>query len=249
MNTLVCRPSAFDSITSDATGPCRGPNRHEPKPVRRGYTCSFAAEVRFCRQERAMRLAKSRRTAKRVGSPDEAIVRESGLAKPQPSRTGEKCVSVYLSPEKWLELKILAVTTDTTIDALMRRAADRVLAELKPKPAKRPGGKRREAEARSGKEGRVTVLNVDRHPEVRAKRASKDAGRGARAVVLRGSRWARAPQDDGQQQLRFICPALRPWRGFACNCRPRRPGPGFCLSWRRARRGRRNPSAGRASSR
>jgi hypothetical protein len=65
-----------------------------------------------------------------------------GLAKPRPSRTGEKCVSVYLSPEKRSELKILAVTTDTTIDALMRRAADLVLAELKPKPAKGPGSKR-----------------------------------------------------------------------------------------------------------
>jgi hypothetical protein len=91
-----------------------------------------------------MRLAKNRGSAKRVRSPDEAIVREIGLAKPQPSRTGEKCVSVYLSPEKWRELKILAVTTDTTIDALMRRAADLVLAELKPKAAKRPGSKRSE---------------------------------------------------------------------------------------------------------
>jgi hypothetical protein len=89
-----------------------------------------------------MRLAKNRRYGKRVRSPDEAIVCEIGIAKPQPSRTGEKCVSVYLSPEKWRELKILAVTTDTTIDALMRRAADRVLAELKPKPAKRLGCKR-----------------------------------------------------------------------------------------------------------
>lgn len=89
-----------------------------------------------------MRLAKNRRYAKRVRSPDEAIRRESGVAKPQPSRAGEKCVSVYLSPEKWRELKILAVTTDTTIDALMRRAAHLVLAELKPKPAKRPGSKR-----------------------------------------------------------------------------------------------------------
>jgi hypothetical protein len=89
-----------------------------------------------------MRLAKSRRYRKRVGSPDEAIRGESGLAGPHPSRTGEKCVSVYLSPEKWRELKILAVTTDTTIDALMRRAAELVLAELRPKPAKRPGSKR-----------------------------------------------------------------------------------------------------------
>jgi hypothetical protein len=110
--------------------------------VRRAYTRSFAAEARFCRQERAMRLAKNRRTGKRVRSPDEAIVREGGLAKPQPSRTGEKCVSVYLSPEKWRELKILAVTTDTTIDALMRRAAELVLAEHNSKLPKRPSSKR-----------------------------------------------------------------------------------------------------------
>jgi hypothetical protein len=59
--------------------------------------------------------------------------------KPQPSRTGKKSISVYLSPDKWRELKILAATTDTTIDALMRRGVDLVLAEHKGKPAKRPG--------------------------------------------------------------------------------------------------------------
>jgi hypothetical protein len=57
----------------------------------------------------------------------------------QPSRTGKKSVSVYLAPDKWRELKILAATTDTTIDALMRRGVDLVLAEHKGKPAKRPG--------------------------------------------------------------------------------------------------------------
>jgi len=84
-----------------------------------------------------MRLAKSRRTAKRVGSPDEAIVRESGLAKPQPSRTGKKSVSVHLSLENWREVKILAITTDTTIDAIMRRAVDLVVAEHKAELPKR----------------------------------------------------------------------------------------------------------------
>ena len=42
-----------------------------------------------------------------------------------------------------------------------------------------------------------TVLNVHRHPEVRAKRASKDDGPGASTRILRGSRCARAPQDEG----------------------------------------------------
>jgi predicted transcriptional regulator len=58
----------------------------------------------------------------------------------QPSRSGMKSVSVYLSPEKRRELKILAATTDTTIDALMRRGIDLVLAEHKGKAANRPGG-------------------------------------------------------------------------------------------------------------
>ena len=90
-----------------------------------------------------MRAPKNRRYEKHVRSPKGAVRRESGLAEPQPSRAGEKCVSVYLSPQKRRALKILAVTTDTTIDALMRRAADLVLAERKPKPAKRPGSKRK----------------------------------------------------------------------------------------------------------
>jgi hypothetical protein len=62
--------------------------------------------------------------------------------KPHSSRTGEKSARVYLSPEKRRDLKILAVTTDTTINALMRRAVDLVLAEHESKPAKRPGSKR-----------------------------------------------------------------------------------------------------------
>ncbi len=39
-------------------------------------------------------------------------------------------------------------------------------------------------------------LNLNPHPEVRAKRASKDVGRGAAACTLRGSRFARAPQGE-----------------------------------------------------
>src|ERR1700723_2549049 len=38
-----------------------------------------------------------------------------------------------------------------------------------------------------------------RHPEVRAKRASKGDGPGASAGILRGPRSARAPQDDGSK--------------------------------------------------
>jgi hypothetical protein len=53
--------------------------------------------------------------------------------KPQPSRIGKKSVSVHLSLEKWREVKILAITTDTTIDAIMRRALDLVVAEHKAK--------------------------------------------------------------------------------------------------------------------
>jgi DNA-binding transcriptional LysR family regulator len=41
-----------------------------------------------------------------------------------------------------------------------------------------------------------SALNLDRHPEARAKRASKDVGRGAAACTLRGSRSARAPQGE-----------------------------------------------------
>jgi hypothetical protein len=40
------------------------------------------------------------------------------------------------------------------------------------------------------------------HPEARAQRASKDVGRGARACILRGSRCARAPQDEVSRQAR-----------------------------------------------
>src|SRR6202045_5470632 len=41
-----------------------------------------------------------------------------------------------------------------------------------------------------------------RHPEVRAKRASKGDGPSPSAGILRGSRCARAPQDDGTSALR-----------------------------------------------
>lgn len=60
--------------------------------------------------------------------------------KPQHSRTGMKSVSVYLSPEKRRKVKILAAMTGTTINALMRRAVDFVLAEHKGKPRKRRRG-------------------------------------------------------------------------------------------------------------
>jgi ribosomal protein L1 len=64
--------------------------------------------------------------------------REHETVKPQPSRIGKKSVTVYLPEDKWRELKVLAATTDTTIDALMRRGVDLVLAEQKTsKPPKR----------------------------------------------------------------------------------------------------------------
>ena len=52
-------------------------------------------------------------------------------SKPQPSRTGKKVVTVYLSESVWRELKVLAAKTDTTIDGLMRRGLDHVFAEHK----------------------------------------------------------------------------------------------------------------------
>ena len=57
--------------------------------------------------------------------------REHDTIKPQPSRIGKKSVTVYLPEANWRELKILAATTDTTIDALLRRGVDLVLAERK----------------------------------------------------------------------------------------------------------------------
>lgn len=60
--------------------------------------------------------------------------------KSQHSRTGMKSVSVYLSPEKRRKVKTLAAATGTTINALMRRAVDLVLAEHKGKPRKRRRG-------------------------------------------------------------------------------------------------------------
>ena len=47
----------------------------------------------------------------------------------QPSRVGKKVVSVYLSESVWRDLKLLAVKTDSTIDALVRQGIDRIFAE------------------------------------------------------------------------------------------------------------------------
>jgi hypothetical protein len=69
--------------------------------------------------------------------PQYSMAREP--TKLQPLRSGRKSVSVYLPPEKWREVKILAAATDTTVNALMRRAVDLVLAEHKAKARKRPG--------------------------------------------------------------------------------------------------------------
>jgi protein ImuB len=47
---------------------------------------------------------------------------------------------------------------------------------------------------------RQSELNIDRHPEVRAQRASKGDGPNASAGILRGPRHARAPQDEGDME-------------------------------------------------
>jgi hypothetical protein len=47
----------------------------------------------------------------------------------QPSRSGKKAVAAYLPKSVWRDAKMLAVRTDTTIDAIMRRGLDLVFAE------------------------------------------------------------------------------------------------------------------------
>jgi antitoxin-like ribbon-helix-helix protein len=47
---------------------------------------------------------------------------------PQPPRVGKKSATVYLPENIWRDLKILAATPDSTINALMRRGIDLVLA-------------------------------------------------------------------------------------------------------------------------
>lgn len=56
------------------------------------------------------------------------------------SRTGKKNVTLYLPVETWRELKILATVMDTTMDGLMRRGVDLVLAEHKGKRCRRSRG-------------------------------------------------------------------------------------------------------------
>lgn len=51
--------------------------------------------------------------------------------KPLASRTGKKSVTVYLSPEKWRELKIIAVLTDATLDKLLQAGADMVIGNFR----------------------------------------------------------------------------------------------------------------------
>jgi hypothetical protein len=51
------------------------------------------------------------------------------VVRPQPSRVGKKVVSVYLTESVWRDLKLLAVKTDSTIDALVRQGIDRIFAE------------------------------------------------------------------------------------------------------------------------
>jgi len=44
-------------------------------------------------------------------------------------RSGKKVVTVYLPESVWRDAKMLAVRTDATIDAIMRRGLDVVFAE------------------------------------------------------------------------------------------------------------------------
>jgi hypothetical protein len=64
------------------------------------------------------------------------VARQS--AKVSASGAGKKCVTLYLPMDRWRELKILATVLDTTMDALMRRGVDLVLAEDNRKPPERP---------------------------------------------------------------------------------------------------------------
>ena len=57
--------------------------------------------------------------------------REHEIVKPQPSRIGKKSVSVYLPQNVWREVRMLAASTDTTIDKLIHRGIELVLAEHK----------------------------------------------------------------------------------------------------------------------
>jgi nuclear transport factor 2 (NTF2) superfamily protein len=75
--------------------------------------------------------ALERHPAPAVVTEDAATARAAVASKQQPSRTGKKVVAVYLSESVWREVKVLAAKTDSTIDALMRRGLDLVLAENK----------------------------------------------------------------------------------------------------------------------
>jgi protein ImuB len=57
--------------------------------------------------------------------------------------------------------------------------------------------------------GRQTELNFDRHPEVRAQRASEGDGSKASVGILRGPRHTRAPQDDDIEKCTALIDALR----------------------------------------
>jgi hypothetical protein len=57
--------------------------------------------------------------------------REHEIVKPQPSRIGKKSVTVYLPQSIWREVRMLAASTDTTMDKIIRRGIDLVLAEHK----------------------------------------------------------------------------------------------------------------------
>jgi hypothetical protein len=57
--------------------------------------------------------------------------RTAELVASQSTRTGKKSVTVYLSPEKWRELKIIAALTDATLDKLLQEGADVVIEKFR----------------------------------------------------------------------------------------------------------------------
>jgi DNA-binding transcriptional LysR family regulator len=74
--------------------------------------------------------------------------------------------------------------------------AARLLIQHMRRHALRNGGKGASPPHNSDRIIIPSALNLGPHPEVRAKRASKDVGRGAAACTLRGSRFTRAPQGE-----------------------------------------------------
>jgi hypothetical protein len=87
----------------------------------------------------ARALKKRARHRRRALKPSRGNVARQSAEVPAIGAT-KKSVTLYLPADRWRELKILATVLDTTMDALMRRGVDLVLAEDKGKPAERRVG-------------------------------------------------------------------------------------------------------------